>query len=97
MQEGYSTPAAVAEITPRTFLRLLNIEEEERLQLLKAQRLAAELEVEGATPGQDADLLANVGGAGAGSSPGGQRRSYRGRQSKDFLRAFWCWGGNSIA
>jgi N utilization substance protein A len=42
VQEGYSTPAEVAELSPRTLLRLLNLEQEQALALIESAKNVAE-------------------------------------------------------
>ena len=42
VQEGYNTPAEVAELSPRTLLRLLNLEQEQALSLIENAKEVAE-------------------------------------------------------
>lgn len=42
VQEGYNTPAEVAELSPRSLLRLLNLEEEQALKLVESAKELAE-------------------------------------------------------
>ena len=56
VQEGYNTPAAVAEITPRTFLRLLNVEEEQATAIIEGAKALADSQ---GSSSEDGELLAN--------------------------------------
>ena len=60
VQEGYNTPAAVADMTPRTFLRLLNVEEDQALEIIEGAKSIADTQgVVADEPASDQELLAN--------------------------------------
>jgi N utilization substance protein A len=68
VQEGYSTPAEVAELSPRALLRLLNLEQEAALELIENARVFAEKVASGAQVDRveaavDEDMLANASAA----------------------------------
>ena len=46
VQEGYNTPAEVAELSPRSLLRLLNLEQDQALKLIENAKVLAESQVE---------------------------------------------------
>lgn len=56
VQEGYSTPALVADLTPRTLLRLLNMDNDSAKELISAAKGLTEVET-------DEELLANASAA----------------------------------
>ena len=63
VQEGYNTPGEVAQLTPRTLLRLLNLEQEQASELIEKARIAhenpsAQVEQPEQPQGQD-ELIAN--------------------------------------